>query len=65
MSAQSSAEAAGSHDYDLKGLSRDRSMSDAEVAVLMTKLGDKKRPLDEGREIFLARQVLKELESSR
>ena len=40
-------------------------MSDAELEALMIKLGDKKRPLDEVRDFSLARQALKELESSR
>jgi len=45
---------------ELKGLSRDGLMSDAELEALMVKLGDKKRPIDEVRDFSLARQALKE-----
>ena len=62
---QSPEVAAHSYDYELKGLSRDGLMSDAELEALMVKLGDKKRPVDEVRDFSLARQALKELESSR
>ena len=40
-------------------------MSAADLMALMFKLGDKKRPLDEVRDFSLARQALRELESSR
>ena len=59
---QSPEVAAHSYDYELKGLSRDGLMSDAELVALMIKLGDKKRPLDEVRDFSLARQALRELE---
>jgi hypothetical protein len=54
--------AAHSYEYELKGLSRDGLISDAELEALMIKLGDKKRPLDEVRDFSLARQALRELE---
>ena len=57
--------AAHSYEYELTGLSRDGLMSDAELEALMVKLGDKKRPIEEIRDFSLARQALKELESSR
>ena len=57
--------AAHSYDYELRGLSRDGLMSDAELEALMVKLGDKKRPVDEVRDFSLARQAMKELESGR
>jgi NitT/TauT family transport system substrate-binding protein len=53
--------AAHSYDYELKGLSRDGLMSDAELEALMVKLGDKKRPIDDVRDFSLARQAMKEL----
>lgn len=59
---QSAEVAAHSYDYELKGLSRDGLMSDAELEAQMVKLGDKKRPMDEVRDFSLARQALKELE---
>lgn len=54
--------AAHSYDYELKSLSRDGLMSDAELEALMVKLGDKKRPIDEVRDFSLARQAMRELE---
>jgi len=57
--------AAHSYDYELKGLSRDGLMSDAELEAVMIKLGDKKRSIDEVRDFSLARQAMKELESGR
>ncbi|MSP38078.1 MAG: ABC transporter substrate-binding protein [Deltaproteobacteria bacterium] len=62
---QSPEVAAHSYDYELKGLSRDGLMTDAELDALMVKLGDKKRPIDEVRDFSLARQALKELESGK
>jgi hypothetical protein len=44
---------------------RDGLMSDAEIDVLIGKLGEKKRPMDEIRDFTLARQVYKELETSK
>ena len=62
---QSAEVAAHSYDYELKGLSRDGLMSDAELEAVMVKLGDKKRSIDEVRDFSLARQAMKELESGR
>jgi NitT/TauT family transport system substrate-binding protein len=62
---QSPEVAAHSYDYELKGLSRDGLMTDAELEAVMVKLGDKKRPLDEVRDFSLARQAMKELEAGK
>jgi NitT/TauT family transport system substrate-binding protein len=62
---QSPEVAAHSYDYELKGLSRDGLMTDAELEAVMVKLGDKKRPIDEVRDFSLTRQAMKELESGR
>jgi len=40
-------------------------MSDAEIEVLVAKLGEKKRPMDEVRDFTLARQAMKELEAGK
>jgi hypothetical protein len=57
--------AAHSYDYELKFLSCDGLMRDAELEALMIKFGDNKQPLDEVRDFPLALQALKELESGR
>ncbi|MGZ8520688.1 MAG: ABC transporter substrate-binding protein [Candidatus Binatia bacterium] len=57
--------AAHSYDFELKTMTKDGLMSDAELEALMVKLGDKKRPLDEVRDFSLARQALKELEAGK
>ena len=62
---QSPEVAAHSYDSELKGLSRDGLMTDAELEALMVKLGDKKRPIDEVRDFSLARQGWKEIESGK
>jgi len=62
---QSPEVAAHSYDYELKGLSRDGLMTDAELEAVMVKLGDKKRPIDEVRDFSLARQAMKELEAGK
>jgi ABC-type nitrate/sulfonate/bicarbonate transport system substrate-binding protein len=54
-----------SYDLEMKILVRDGLMSDAEIDVLIAKLGEKKRPMDEIRDFTLARQVYKELETSK
>jgi ABC-type nitrate/sulfonate/bicarbonate transport system substrate-binding protein len=51
--------ASHSYDVEMKGLVRDGLMSDAEIEVLVAKLGEKKRPMDEVRDFTLARQALK------
>jgi NitT/TauT family transport system substrate-binding protein len=53
--------ASHSYDMELKTLSRDGQMTDAETDALIERLGDKKRPLDEVRDFTYARQALKEL----
>lgn len=54
--------AAHSYDLELKTLARDGQMTDAEVEALISRLAEKKRPLDEVRDFSLARQAMKELE---
>jgi NitT/TauT family transport system substrate-binding protein len=51
-----------SYDAELKTLTRDGQMTDAELEALITRLGEKKRPLDEVRDFTLARQAMKELQ---
>jgi ABC-type nitrate/sulfonate/bicarbonate transport system substrate-binding protein len=53
------------YEQELKNLTPDGLMSDAELDSLITRLGDKRRPLDEIRDFSLARQALKELEGGR
>jgi ABC-type nitrate/sulfonate/bicarbonate transport system substrate-binding protein len=53
--------AARSYDLELKGITQDGQMTDAELESLVERLGDKKRPLDEVRDFSLVRQALKEL----
>jgi len=57
--------AARSYDVELKALARDGQMTDAELEFQMERLAEKKRPLDEIRDFFFARQALKELEQNR
>ena len=52
-----------SYETEMKTLSRDGQMTDAEINALIDKLGDKKRPLDEVRDFSFARQAMKELEA--
>lgn len=51
-----------SYETEMKTLSRDGQMTDAELNALIDRLGDKKRPLDEVRDFSFARQAMKELE---
>ena len=51
-----------SYDVELKTLARDGQMTDPEVEVLINRLAEKKRPLDEVRDFTFARQALKELQ---
>jgi NitT/TauT family transport system substrate-binding protein len=53
------------YEQELKNLTTDGLMSDAELDSLITRLGDKRRPLDEIRDFTLVRQALKELEAGR
>lgn len=50
-----------SYETEMKTLSRDGQMTDAELNALIEKLADKKRPLDEVRDFSFARQAMKEL----
>jgi NitT/TauT family transport system substrate-binding protein len=54
-----------SYDGELKTLSRDGTMSDAEIDAIITRLGEKKRPLDEIRDFSFARQAMRELEAGK
>jgi NitT/TauT family transport system substrate-binding protein len=62
---QSQEVAARSYDVELKALTKDGQMTDAEMESLIERLGEKKRPLDEVRDFSLVRQALKELEANR
>jgi NitT/TauT family transport system substrate-binding protein len=50
-----------SYDGELKTLSRDGTMTDAEINLIIERVGEKKRPLDEVRDFSFARDALKEL----
>ncbi|HEX2229769.1 MAG TPA: ABC transporter substrate-binding protein [Candidatus Binatia bacterium] len=52
-----------SYDSELKTLSRDGILTDAEIEAIIARVGEKKRPLDEVRDFSFARQALKELEA--
>ena len=54
-----------SYDTELKALSKDGTMTDAEIEFQMDRLAEKRRPLDEVRDFSFARQALKELEGGR
>jgi NitT/TauT family transport system substrate-binding protein len=58
---QSQEIAARSYDLELKATTKDGQMSDVELASLIDRLGDKKKPLDEVRDFSHVRQALKEL----
>ena len=62
---QSQEVAGRSYDVELKALTKDGQMTDAEMDSLIERLGEKKRPLDEIRDFSLVRQALKELEANR
>jgi NitT/TauT family transport system substrate-binding protein len=62
---QSQEVAARSYDVELKALTKDGQMTDAEMESLIERLGEKKRPLDEVRDFSPVRQALKELEANR
>ncbi len=57
--------AARSYDTEFKALSKDGTMTDAEIEAQMERLADKKRPLDEIRDFSFARAALKELEAGK
>jgi hypothetical protein len=54
-----------SYDGELKTLSRDGIMTDAEIDAIIARLGEKKRPLDEVRDFSFARDAMKELALAR
>jgi NitT/TauT family transport system substrate-binding protein len=51
-----------SYDNELKTLTRDGQMTDAEIEALINRLAEKRRPLDEIRDFSFARQAMKELQ---
>ncbi len=57
--------AAHSYDVELKTLTRDGQMTDAEIEALINRVGEKKRPLDEVRDFTLVRQAIKELQAGK
>ena len=50
-----------SYETEMKTLSKDGQMTDAELNALIEKLADKKRPLDEVRDFSFAREAMKEI----
>ena len=54
-----------SYETEMKTLSKDGQMTDAELNSLIERLGDKKRPLDEVRDFSFARQAMKETGAGR
>jgi NitT/TauT family transport system substrate-binding protein len=50
-----------SYDNELKTLTRDGTMTDAEINSIIDRIGEKKRPLDEVRDFSFAREAMKEL----
>jgi NitT/TauT family transport system substrate-binding protein len=57
--------AARSYDLELKGITPDGQMTDAEMDSLIERLGDKQRPLDEVRDFSPVRQAIKELAANK
>jgi NitT/TauT family transport system substrate-binding protein len=57
--------AARSYDLELKAITPDGQMTDAEMESLIERLGEKKKPLDEVRDFSPVRQAIKELAASR
>jgi ABC-type nitrate/sulfonate/bicarbonate transport system substrate-binding protein len=60
---QSQEIAGRSYDVELKTLTKDGQMTDAEMESLIDRLAEKKRPLDEVRDFNPVRQVIKELDA--
>ena len=60
---QSQEVAGRSYDVELKALTKDGQMTDAEMESLIDRLGEKKRPLDDVRDFNPVRQAIKELEA--
>ena len=50
-----------SYDGELRTLTRDGQMSDAEIDMIITRVGEKKRALDEVRDFSFAREAMREL----
>ena len=50
-----------SYDNELKTLSRDGTMTDAEINAIIDRVAEKRRPLDEVRDFSFAREAMKEL----
>ena len=57
--------AARSYDLELKAITPDGQMTDAEMDSLIERLGEKKKPLDEVRDFSPVRQAIKELGASK
>jgi ABC-type nitrate/sulfonate/bicarbonate transport system substrate-binding protein len=55
--------ASRSYDIELKALTKDGQMTDAELESLIDRLGEKKRPLDEVRDFNPIRQAIRELDA--
>src|SRR6266496_5327438 len=54
-----------SYETELRTLTRDGRMTDAELEAVINRVADKKRPLDEVRDFTPARQALKELQAEK
>src|SRR5438309_408665 len=54
-----------SYETELRTLTRDGQMTDAELEAVINRVADKKRPLDEVRDFTPARQALKELQAEK
>jgi hypothetical protein len=61
--AQTQEVAGRSYDVELRALAKDGQMTDAEVESLIDRLGEKKRPLDDVRDLNPVRHAIKELEA--
>jgi NitT/TauT family transport system substrate-binding protein len=57
--------AARSYDLELKAITPDGQMTDAEMESLIERLGEKKKPLDELRDFSPVRQAIKELAANK
>jgi ABC-type nitrate/sulfonate/bicarbonate transport system substrate-binding protein len=62
---QSPESAGRSYDVELKAITKDGQMTDAELENVIDRLGDKRRPLDEVRDFPPVRQALKELDGGK
>jgi len=57
--------AARSYDLELKAITSDGQMTDAEMESLIERLGEKRKPLDEVRDFSFVRQAIKELTANK